>query len=721
MVRFFYVFFLFFPSLCFSQADSLTKKNLDELIVVGNRFEQNKKDAIHFISSINKTEIQKNNASTTAVLLEKNGSAFLQYSQGGGGSPVLRGFEANQIQLVLDGVRINNVIFRGGHLQNILRIDQNSLASIEILNGPGSVIYGSDALGGVISMRTNLPVLGKNIFNGFVRYATVNNEKSTHFDFNISAKKWASLTSFSFSDFGDLKMGKRYKVGYEGFGAANFHVNRIENKDVVIANPNVFLQNPSQFSQINFIQKIIFNTKKFNHSLNFQVSQSSVVPRYDRLSELTTAGLPKFARWDYGPEGHIFMAYQLEIGKVSKAFDIGNASFAYQNFKESRITRSFADENEKNQKENLDAFNVNLDFKKQLKSSTFQYGAESYLNLVNSKAKFLNVTSLLEKTANTRYPDGGSEIVSFSAYSSIIKPISLKNSLNAGFRFTRNNLKALFNDKTFFPFPFESIEQKTKAFSYSMGWKYAFSDNKSMNILNSTGFRSPNVDDIGKVFESTAGRLIVPNPNLKPEYLNNIELNTNLGFKKIQIEGAIYYSFFRNIIGIDAFKLADKSTIIYNNSTSYIYASQNLGKANIAGLQMKLKAQLAKDLHLYSVACFTQGRYIDKKPIDHIPPVHGNTTISYVKSKFNSELFFRYNGAKKLSEYALNGEDNPQFATKDGSLSWFTSNLRTSYRFDSHWQLQASIENIFDINYRTFASGISAPGRNLIFCLRYGQ
>jgi len=86
-------------------------------------------------------EISSSNPQTTADVLQKSGELFVQKSQQGGGSPIIRGFETNKILLMLDGIRMNNAIYRGGHLQNIIMTDPNSMKRIEIVYGPGSVIY----------------------------------------------------------------------------------------------------------------------------------------------------------------------------------------------------------------------------------------------------------------------------------------------------------------------------------------------------------------------------------------------------------------------------------------------------------------------------------------------------------------------------------------------------------------------------------------------------
>ena len=105
--------------------------------------------------NVKKTELDL--PQTSADLLYYGGEIRIQKSQGAGGSPVIRGFEANRVLLVIDGVRMNNAIYRSGHLQNAITIDPYALERTEIIFGPSSVGYGSDALGGVVHFYTKKP------------------------------------------------------------------------------------------------------------------------------------------------------------------------------------------------------------------------------------------------------------------------------------------------------------------------------------------------------------------------------------------------------------------------------------------------------------------------------------------------------------------------------------------------------------------------------------
>lgn len=186
--------------------------DLSEVVISANKWEQNKSEVPNKITSVTIEDIEFYNPQTGADLLGNSNEVFIQKSQMGGGSPVIRGFSANSVLLVVDGIRMNNAIYRSGNLQNVICLDPNIMESAEVIFGPGSIIYGSDALGGVMDFHTkkvrlNAPDDKKYSTNVMSRFATANYEKTFHIDVNFHGKKWGWLSSITFSDFENLRQG----------------------------------------------------------------------------------------------------------------------------------------------------------------------------------------------------------------------------------------------------------------------------------------------------------------------------------------------------------------------------------------------------------------------------------------------------------------------------------------------------------------------------------
>jgi len=168
--------------------------SIDQVVVSATKWNQASREIPVKVTSISRSEIDFHNPQTSADLLAFSGDVFVQKSQQGGGSPMIRGFATNRLLIAVDGVRMNNAIFRSGNLQNVISLDPFSIEQAEVLFGPGSVIYGSDAIGGVMSFYTISPKFSdqkKPLITGNLssRFSSANFEKTGHFHINLGWEK----------------------------------------------------------------------------------------------------------------------------------------------------------------------------------------------------------------------------------------------------------------------------------------------------------------------------------------------------------------------------------------------------------------------------------------------------------------------------------------------------------------------------------------------------
>ncbi len=692
------------------------------------------------IRLLSESDIRKINAQTSADMLQATGAVMVQKSQAGGGSPVIRGFEANRILLVVDGVRMNNAIYRSGHLQNAITVDNNMLSSTNIYFGPGSVIYGSDALGGVVHFHTKTPLLkDEKKFDGFggsgmIRYTSVNNEKSGHFDFNVATKNWAYLASVTATEFGDLRMGSVRAHGYEDWGKFNYYVQRIDGADSAILNPDPNLQVGTGYKQYDLMQKIRYKASSdLNFILNTQYSTSSNVARFDRLNDLGDDGLPKFAEWYYGPQKRFLTSLKTEITNKGGAFSRASIIAAYQNIDEDRINRRFQSDWENRRFEDVDVFSLNADFTKQFDTiHSISYGIEGTHNIVASSAHSQNIETGELTDNSTRYPDGGSTMSTLASYIAYDRKLSRYSILNTGIRYSRAILQSRFEDTSFVELPFNEINFNGGALSGSIGFTVKPDPTSNVNVILSTGFRSPNVDDYGKVFEKD-GRVVVPNDQLKPENAYNGEISFSKSFRKtvkeitstnqkaemVRVSAGVFYTHLTNTIVRVDYQLNGQDSLLYDGELARIQTNSNAANAYIVGGTAELKLRFSPSFHFTSSATYTFGQNLSNaSPLGHIPPLYGQTSINLVRKLWSVSLFSRYNGAKPAVDYSPSGEDNLQEATEDGTPAWYTLNLKGSVEAFENLQIQAAIENILDHHYKQFSSGISAPGRSFSLTLR---
>jgi hemoglobin/transferrin/lactoferrin receptor protein len=731
MKKYYLLPFLLFCGKIMGQSDSLKTKNLDEVIFSANKIAENKLAISQQVKVISKKEIENINATTTGDLLANIGAVSLQKSQQGGGSPTIRGFEASRVVLIVDGVRMNNLIYRAGHLQNIVTIDQSVLERAEVLYGPASTIYGSDALGGVIHFYTKNPTLAAIKAGGYFRVRGPNQEKTANAILNLGYKKWASLGSITVSSFNDLKMGTKINPTLgTAFGLRKQYVDNDFTSgfkpDQLISNIDPLIQKYSGYNQIDLFEKILFKpAENLSHILNIQYSTSSNVPRYDRLTDPLNkdgSGL-KSAEWYYGPQKRMLTAYDFRKNSSTANFHFG---VNYQAVQESRHDRPFNGKFVRNRIEDVNVFGMNTDFSKTKINYEVRYGIEMQYSNLESTANQKSIEKNETKALSTRYPGGKNNFLNFGMYLSESWVLSPKLRITDGIRLGYCSLNSVFSDKTFFPFPYSEASQKNIVYSGNIGLIFTPSNSWKINGMLSTGFRAPNIDDLSKVFESAKGTLIVPNPNLKPEKTINFELGVTKHISnKFYWENTLYKTLFKDAIVTDLFTLNGKSEAIYDGTNSKILANQNKRRANIWGFSSTINAILSEKISASASYNYTKGTIVglDSKPntpLDHIPPTFGRFGLKYKLKKLNLEAFMLFNGWKKIGDYLLNGEDNEQYATTKGMPSWKTANVRIQYFFTNEWQLIVGVDNIFDLQYRTFASGINAPGRNIFATLRKG-
>jgi len=739
--------------------DTISKRiDLDEVVVSSSGFAERKKNIAQKIEVISAKNIVQSNSQNTGDLLMNTGKIFVQKSQQGGSSPIIRGFEASRILIVIDGVRLNNAIFRSGHLQNIITNDQNSLQKVEVMYGPSSTIYGSDALGGTIHLITKSPILSSNnktfsTGTAFTRFNSVNQEKTIHADVSIGGKKFAWFQSYNFSDFGDMKMGQNYPNNYPDFGRRSQYIGQVNGIDSVMKNTDDRLQKFSGYKQWDIIEKFLFKQNEHvSHTLNLQLSNTNNVPRYDRLQDVRNFGgsigkTLRFAEWYYGPQKREMAAYELNISKIS-FWDELKVNVNFQSIDESRQTREYRRlDRLESQVEKVNVFGTTISGRKKTGNNEWVFGGDIQLNDVKSKASITNLTTGAISKLNTRYPDGKNRMNNFGVYAQhTYKFKNQKLVLNDGLRLQSIKLQSNIIDNSFFHLPDTAVKQSNIAITGNVGIIFAPKKSTLLSANLSSAFRAPNIDDLSKIFESStsAKQVVIPNSNLKPEYSYNVDLTIRqMMSKKVSFELTGFYTLFSQAIIKAPFKLAGQDSITFNGVKSQVLASQNVNRANLFGFSLNVTAEIFSSFIFNSSLSATKGFYrtdnstsstiyekqsngtyalvkrnVSSKPLDHIPPMMGKTSFNYQHKKLSSEVYFLYNGWKHLNQYNADGEDNAQYATVDGMPSWLTVNWKTAVNCNKNLLIQVGLENIFDRNYRYFASGFSAGGRNIIVALR---
>jgi len=719
-------------------------QNLEEVILSVARSESNVNQIAEKVSVIKSEDLFLSSPASGAELLELSPGVRVQKSQGGGGSPIIRGFEANRVLIVVDGVRMNNAIYRSGHLQNSITIDPSIIERAEIIFGSSSVGYGSDALGGVIHYYTKSPIIkgSEKIKSSFTtNYTSANQGVSNNFVTNYSSENWGSITSLSISKFGDIKMGGKREHGFNSWGLTPLYSenSRYSYYPQASINSDESIQKNTGYSQVDVFQKFLVKLGETNLlNVNIQFSESSDIDRYDQLS-LKKDGSLKFSEWYYGPQKRFLISPSLKIFPNRKFMKKGAITFGFQKINESRIKRKFNALNRSHQIEDLKVFSLNGDFDTSFNNGhSVSYGIESTYNYNYSKAydqtleiEGNQVIGLGQKFAiPTRYPSDGSSYTSFASYVNWSWNMSEFFTFNIGTRLTFTGLKASWNDVISVNPQLSEINLNSKALTTTVSIKLRPSKRVQINTVLSSGFRNPNIDDVGKIRENN-GLLVVPNTFLKPEYAYNLDLG--IDFRSLNNTNYISLRGFSTIIsrhiGRDEYIVfsdittPDLSTIIYNGEEVTTISNKNLGNRFIHGFSIDGFSKIMNNFKFDYGLTYTKGDNNDTYgPLPSISPLFGSIAFSYNKRGLNLKAVYKFSEAKNPNEYSFGGEDgldetpflinNEGLLTYLGTPKWSDLSIYGSKNISSNFTLRLGLTNVFDSHYRTFASGISAPGRS---------
>lgn len=671
----------------------------------------------YMIDILEPGKISTSQYNTGADILLETGNVMVQKSQGGGGSPILRGFEANKILLVVDGVRMNNAIYRSGHLQNAITIDPQVLERVEILYGPSGILYGSEALGGVIHYYTRDPLMDSVFVRASARFSTANRATVANVGLNLGRARVANYSAITISDFGDIRAGRNREDDYGDWGLVRHYVRQAGGADSTVSNPDTRIQKRTGYSQYDVLSKTLFTVSPdLDLILNLQLSTSSDIDRFDQLNDYSGTNL-KYAEWHYGPQTRILASAQGSYGKENPLFNTLTTTLAFQKIDEDRITRKFGSAERLYQEEDLNVYSLNLDLLRMLSRGRLYYGVEYMYNKVGSSAMYENTLDGARQDAMSRYPGGGSNTHSISAYGNYRLEMSEHAILNTGLRYQYGILHSQFDDDNL---PITDIEINSGALTGSFSFVYNPDNTWRYNLILSTGFRNPNVDDYGKV-RAKDDYITIPNEDLGPECTYNAEIRTRKAIPGIAIlSGSIFFTYLTNAIVRTESMLDGVDTLLYDGDYYHIVTNSNANLATINGVSLNVDSDLDGSVSFRGSLNFLKGRDItNDTPLGHIPPLYGRVSIDYTRGRFKGEGIFVYSGRKSIADMSPFGEDNEAEGLEGvGYPDWHIFNLRSSYCISEQFEVQVAVENIFDRFYKSYASGVAAPGRNFVFTFR---
>jgi len=653
-------------------------------------------DVSKAVNLIPEIVISERNSKTTAEVLREEPGVFVQKTSHGGGSAIIRGLSSNQILLMVDGIRLNNSTYRLGNHSYLTMIDYFSLEQLEVVRGPASVLYGSDALGGAVNAITKERISGNNKagfnYRVFGRAATADKERTSRVEMSYISEKIGMVGGLSFKRFGDLRRG------------TNNSVPELEHS------LNGPVQTPSGFDCFDYDYKLItYPSRTTKLTLATQYTKKSNLPRYDKYEN------SGYFKWLYNPQIRHLTYLKLNKSLNNRYVSSMEITLSLNNQKEGREKQKKPESSITRESVDVKTGGFTLQLRSFIRGHFLTYGSEVYHDLVSSERSRQDpVTLELTKDKQARYPDGAT-YTSFGAYIQDEFNISRRFKTIAGVRWsmfsTEFSLPESSPVSTIFG---KNISQTFKSFTGSAGLVYKLKDDIYLDCNIGQAFRAPNLSDISKLGESKGDVFEIPNPSLEPETMSSIDAGLKIENERISFAASVYYARINNLIASADALYNGESTIEVNSSVFKVKSKQNIGTAYLCGLETAFNYQTGR-WDIFSNVTFPYGWNITQhEPVGGVPPLFGLAGVKLLFKKGYAESFIRF--ALKQDKLCADDLDDPRIPA-GGTPGWNTFNFRTVFPFTSYLTAVFELGNIFDVNYREHGSGINGPGRNFILSL----
>ena len=624
------------------------------------------------ISYLSENQIRENVSRSMAESMTTTAGVWMQKTNHGGGSPFVRGLTGNYTLLLIDGIRLNNSTFRYGPNQYFNTISPFSVNSVEVLRGGGSILYGSDAIGGTINVNTKNPYVNqdKKLYGSLGgQFMSHGMEYTGNFELAGSFEKFAFITNGSIREFGDIHAGGG--LGYE---------------------------RPSGYGEKDFLFKGLWKiTDGSKLTLNYQWLRQNDVPRYDQVAQRNY----EYYNFTLQQRQLAYLRYDKEwLNSPFKNFQL-TASFQQSN--EERDTKKNDSGINKNERDDVSTFGLTTQLDAVLfKKIEMISGIDFYYDWIYS-SRIEENTQTGEEVIYSRglYPNGSSALTT-AFYNTYLYEIR-HWTLQMGWRYNFTSNKAedeLFND----------LNLATSSLVWNAGINYHLSKSRVYATVN-TAFRAPNISDISSLGDFDYG-VEVPTTNLKPETSTNFEIGYKIATKALSLNIACYYTRIQDLI--------DRIPSSYNGDTLYngsrVYTKANVGEAFVTGLELELQTKLSTNFSLRGSMTYTYGQNVTKnEPFRRIPPLFGDFSLRYGRNKYF--IILQALAANKQDRLS-SGDIDDHRIPDGGTPGWFITNIKTGVDWKKI-SLKLALNNIFNEAYRYHGSGVDSLGRHLAASVRY--
>jgi outer membrane receptor protein involved in Fe transport len=665
------IMFLFVPILTYPLSatggdtltiqDTIRSYTIAEIVITATRKSSLSKDTPEAIRAVDIKQAEKFQMRSAPETLQLTPGVFVQKTNHGGGSPILRGLTGNQTLLLIDGIRLSNATYRYGPNQYLNTIDIFGAEKIEVLRGSGSVQYGSDALGGTVQVfARDVLTSDKPLWTGtlLTRIGSHNMEQSLHGDISFSTGKAAFRAGVTGRDFGDITGGD-----------------------------NTGIQSPTGYQELDFdIKGKVKLSQSSELSMVFQNVHQYEVPVYHKVD------LEDYEVYMMDPQlrrlGYLRLNKQLDAGILKSA----KFTASLQNTEEGRKSRKNGSDILRYENDKVRSLSLQAEaFTEGRQIWSASSGFEIYNDMVHSSRTDSNIQSGTETEGRGLYPEG-STMTSIAAYS--LNTFDLPGWIfSAGARF--NTFVINVEDETI-----GAAELTPSALVGNLSVLRKLTPRSNLFISANTGFRAPNIDDLG-----TLGivdfRYEIPNYDLKPE--KSFQYQAGYKYQGSRLSGEVYI--YRN----ELYNLIVRTAVPGDTIEGYpVYIKENVERAYIQGVETNIGLELNNSWQVNGSLTYTYGQNITKsEPMRRIPPLFCRLALDYGHKMWWGSLVWL---AASKQDRLASGDKSDNRIPAGGTPGWNIFNINAGYMM-RHINVDFSIENIFNEDYRYHGSGVNGYGR----------
>lgn len=657
------------------------------------------------VTVVSREEIDKRTPQVFAEALRGEAGVFFQQTAPGQGTVIVRGLKGSEVLHLVDGFRLNNAFFRTAPSQYVALLDPFNIERIEVLRGPYATYYGSDAMGGVVQLTTP-----EERFTGetpdhrsraLFHYQSADLTKVGRLSHAIGNRQLSVAAGITTADYGNRRVGG---TGQIADGRGNISLG-----DRV---------GPTDYTARAYDFKTLW-TPSAAHELMFQVQHfdtPSGVPRY--ATELVPGFNPISASNPSRAEALYFNArefYQLRYRATAPIgfADRFEAQIGRQVIDDDRfdLLRNLTRRETEQSRSTLDG--LTLAASTGLGAVTLKYGAEFYRDAVKSARLRQDGTAAAVVNSPTtafksRYPNGASTD-NLGAYLGAEWALSERLRLDLGGRVndTRTELPAAPQSDR----PIGGSLNNTDV-AGQLGLRVALTPTLAWVSNAGRGYRAPNIFDLAATGDRAQNRVVVANPELKPESLWSFDTGFKFGSGRAQGEIIGFYSRYRDRITLINPAVANGE----QGCTEVAGCAQNrnIARAQYYGIESAARLALTGTLSVKASLNYTYGEQEDggaKQPGNRVPPLNGALSLRWQPvPAVEIEPSLWANGTQDRLD-ATDLADNR--IAKDGTAGFAVVNLRAGWKPNNRYSLQLFGENLLDRSYREHGSGIDGRGRGV--------